>query len=103
MAAEAADKEGKSGKTRKLGLDVSNVKSAYCNFLSVHDTPEEVVVNFGFSQHWDPSQKDLKVQMQQQVIMHPNTARKLAKVLVQLLQKHDAPAKKAAEGEIGHA
>jgi hypothetical protein len=71
-------------------MDTANMKSAYCNFFAAQDNPNEVVLNFGFNQRWDSAQKDLQVQMLQQVILHPATARRVKDTLVALFEKHDA-------------
>jgi hypothetical protein len=75
---------------RRLRMDTANMKSAYCNFFAAQDNPNEVVLNFGFNQRWDSAQKDLQVQMLQQVILHPATARRVKDTLVALFEKHDA-------------
>jgi hypothetical protein len=79
------------GAQRRLRMDTANMKSAYCNFFAAQDNPNEVVLNFGFNQRWDAAQTDLQVQMLQQVILHPATARQVKDALVALFQKRDAP------------
>ena len=76
---------------RRVRMDTANMKSAYCNFFLAQDNPNEVVLNFGFNQRGDSAQKDLQVQMLQQVILHPATARRVKDTLVALFQKRDAP------------
>jgi hypothetical protein len=75
---------------RRLRMDTANMKSAYCNFFAAQDNPNEVVLNFGFNQRWDSTQKDLQVQLLQQVILHPATARQVKDALVALFEKRDA-------------
>ena len=81
---------------RRLRMDTANMKSAYCNFFAAQDNPNEVVLNFGFNQSLGSTQQDLQVQMLQQVILHPATARRVKDTLVQLFQKRDAPRVRAA-------
>ena len=81
---------------RRVRMDTSNMKSAYCNFFMARDNPNEVVLNFGFNQSLGATQQDLQVQMLQQVILHPATARRVKDTLVQLFQKRDAPRVRAA-------
>ena len=76
---------------RRVRMDTANMKSAYCNFFMARDNPNEVVLNFGFNQNLGSTQQDLQVQMLQQVILHPATARRVKDTLVQLFQKRDAP------------
>ena len=75
---------------RRVRMDTRNMKSAYCNFFTAQDAAEEVVLNFGYNQRWDPAQKDLHVQMLQQVILHPAVARRVKDALVALFEKRDA-------------
>ena len=75
---------------RRVRMDTSNLKSAYCNFFMAQDNPNEVLLNFGFNQNPGSPQGDMQVQMLQQVILHPATARRVKDTLVQLFQKRDA-------------
>jgi hypothetical protein len=83
---------------RRVRMDTANMKSAYCNFFVAQDNPNEVVLNFGFNQNLGSTQQDLQVQLLQQVIFHPATARRLKDTLVELFQKRDArPARATAQ------
>ena len=75
---------------RSVRMDTANMKSAYSNFFVVQDNANEVVLNFGFNQSLGSSQKDMQVQLLQQVILHPATARRVKDTLVALFQKRDA-------------
>ena len=75
---------------RRVRMDTSNMKSAYCNFFVAHDNPNEVVLNFGFNQSPGSTQGDMQVQLLQQVILHPATACRVKDTSVQLFQKRDA-------------
>ena len=81
---------------RRVRMDTANMKSAYCNFFVAQDNPNEVVLNFGFNQSLGSTQQDLQVQLLQQVILHPATARRVKDTLVALFQKRDAPRVRAA-------
>jgi len=74
---------------RRLRMDSANMKSAYCNFFVAQDNPNEVVLNFGFNQNLGSTQQDLQVQLLQQVILHPATARRVKDTLVELFEKRD--------------
>lgn len=76
---------------RRVRMDTANMKSAYCNFFAAQDNPNEVVLNFGFNQRWGQVETDVQVQLLQQVILHPATARRVKDTLVALFQKRDAP------------
>lgn len=94
MAKEETKPETKSATgaaaQRRLRMDTANMKSAYCNFFVAQDNPNEVVLNFGFNQGLGSTQQDLQVQMLQQVILHPATARQVKDALVALFEKRDA-------------
>ncbi|MGH8766851.1 MAG: DUF3467 domain-containing protein [Burkholderiales bacterium] len=75
---------------RRVRMDTSNMKSAYCNFFVAQDNPNEVVLNFGFNQSLGATQKDMQVQLLQQVILHPATARQVKDALVALFKKRDS-------------
>ena len=81
---------------RRVRMDTANMKSAYCNFFVAQDNANEVVLNFGYNQSLGATQPDLQVQMLQQVILHPATARRVKDTLVQLFQKRDAPRVRAS-------
>jgi hypothetical protein len=74
---------------RRVRMDTANMKSAYCNFFVAQDNPNEVVLNFGFNQNLGSTQQDLQVQLLQQVILHPATARRVKDTLVELFEKRD--------------
>ena len=98
MANEATGKiETTGGSQRRLRMDTSGMKSAYCNFFAAQDNPNEVVLNFGFNQRWGSAQKDVQVQLLQQVILHPATARQVKDALVALFEKRDARRARATE------
>jgi len=79
-----------TGAQQRVRMDSTNLKSAYSNFFFVRDNPNEVVLNFGFNQTTGSPQKDMQVQLLQQVILHPATARRVKDTLVALFQKRDA-------------
>lgn len=80
-------KAKKSGapEERRVRLDTSKVTTAYCNFFTAQQGPEEVVLNFGIHQRWDPNEKDVTVRMLQQVILHPAAVRRLRDLLDKLV------------------
>jgi len=89
MAKEETKTESTGGSQRRLRMDTANMKSAYCNFFAAQDNPNEVVLNFGFNQGWGSAEKDMQVQLLQQVILHPATARQVKDALVALFEKRD--------------
>ncbi len=92
MKTETTGAAGTTGAVqRRLRMDTANMKSAYCNFFIAQDNPNEVVLNFGFNQTLGSNQKDMQVQLLQQVILHPDAARRVKDSLVALFEKRDAP------------
>jgi hypothetical protein len=96
MAKEETKTESKSAPNatgtaaqRRVRMDTTNMKSAYCNFFMAQDNPNEVVLNFGFNQSLGATEKEMQVQLLQQVILHPVAARQVKDTLVQLFQKRD--------------
>lgn len=75
---------------RRVRMDTGNLKTAYCNFFVAQDNPNEVLLNFGFNQSPGSPQGDMQVQLLQQVILHPATARQVKDALVTLFNRRDA-------------
>jgi uncharacterized protein DUF3467 len=78
-----------SAAQRRVRMDTANLKSAYCNFFLAQDNPNEVVLSFGFNQNLGSTKQDMQVQLLQQVILHPDTARRVKDTLVTLFEKRD--------------
>lgn len=91
-ARKSGAKTEQGSQERRVRLDTSKVTSAYCNFFSAQQGPEEVVLNFGQRQHWDPNDKNLNVSMLQQVILHPAAVRRLRDLLDKLIAEREARA-----------
>ena len=91
-----AKSTGKSGP--KLRLDTSRMTTSYCNFFSAQQGPEEVVLNFGLRQQWDPTEENLNVNLLQQVILHPAAVRRLHELLGKVMADRSARAAQAKQG-----
>ena len=74
----------------QIRLDTSELKSSYCNVCNATATPEEVVLNFGLNQSWDRGEGDYQIALQHRIILSPFAARRLQKLLAELLDKNDA-------------
>lgn len=83
-AAAATDK-----KQPQVKLDMSQLKSSYCNVANVTSTREEVVLNFGINQNWDQGQKAMDVELLHRVILSPFAAKRLSNMLTKLLQEYE--------------
>ena len=86
----ATGKDKPEAEAHRIRLDTTQAKTGYCNFFSVADSGREIVLNLGFSQRWDPSQKDVQVQLLHQVILHPASARQLQQLLDKAIREHEA-------------
>ena len=71
-------------------LDMSQLKSSYCNVANVTSTREEVVLNFGINQNWDLAQKAMDVELLHRVILSPFAAKRLNTMLTKLLQEYES-------------
>ncbi|OGA67902.1 MAG: hypothetical protein A3G81_29850 [Betaproteobacteria bacterium RIFCSPLOWO2_12_FULL_65_14] len=69
----------------RLRLDTSRVTTAYCNYFSAQQGAEEVVLNFGLRQQWDPADQNLNVRILQQIVLHPTSVRRLRDLLDKLM------------------
>ena len=74
----------------QVRLDISNLKSSYCNFCNATATREEVVLNFGINSNWELGQKDMEVQLQHRIILNPYAAKRLQELLAQLVREHES-------------
>ena len=80
---------------RRVRLDTSRMTTAYCNFFSAQQGPEEVVLNFGLRQQWDADDQNLNVSILQQVILHPAAVRRLRDLLDKVMADRAARAAQA--------
>ena len=71
-----ADTVDTAGTQLKIKWDDSNMRSAYANVCNVAGTREEFVLLFGMNQTWNPSQKELTVQLSDRVVMNPFAAKR---------------------------
>jgi hypothetical protein len=74
----------------QVKLDMSQLKSSYCNVANVTSTREEVVLNFGINQNWDLGQKAMDVELLHRVILSPFAAKRLNNMMTKLLQEYES-------------
>ncbi len=80
---------GAAGAQFKIKWNDSNMRSVYANVCNVASTREEFVLLFGMNQAWNPSQKELTVQLSDRVVMSPFAAKRLAVLLNNVLRDHE--------------
>ena len=70
--------------------DDSRMQSAYANVCNVATTREEVVLLFGINQAWHAGQQEIPIQLSSRIIISPHVARRLATILTNVLNDHEA-------------
>jgi hypothetical protein len=73
----------------RLKVDTSHLQSSYCNVCNASSTREEVVLNFGVNHDWD-RQSGVEVKMLHRIILSPNAAKRVSKLLDSLLKEYEA-------------
>ncbi|HEX3019027.1 MAG TPA: DUF3467 domain-containing protein [Chitinispirillaceae bacterium] len=73
----------------KIVWDDSNMRSVYANVTNVTGGREELIVLFGMNQAWQPSQKEVKVQLSDRVVLSPFAAKRLAILLGKTLTEYE--------------
>ena len=69
--------------------DDANMRSSYSNVCNVTGTREELVLLFGVHQAWQSGTKEVKVQLQERIILSPYAAKRLNLLLTRLLQEYE--------------
>ena len=69
--------------------DDANMRSSYSNVCNVTGTREELVLLFGVHQAWQSGAKEVKVQLQERIILSPYAAKRLNVLLTRLLQEYE--------------
>lgn len=82
----------------KVSFDTSNLKSSYANVCTMNSTREEVVLNFGLNQSWERSSSEVRIELNNRVILSPFAAQRLHDMLSKLLSEY-----KTRYGEISSA
>lgn len=72
----------------KVSFDTSNLKSSYANVCTMNSTREEVVLNFGLNQSWERSSQDVKIELNNRVILSPFAAQRMHDMLAKLLSEY---------------
>ena len=81
---------GKAPAGPRLRLDDAAMKSSYTNFVNVTSTREETVMMFGMLQSWSRGQNEVPVQLNDRIVMSPFVARRLSRMLNNVLQNYEA-------------
>lgn len=65
------------------------MRSSYSNVCNVTGTREEIVLMFGVNQAWHSGVKELKVQLQDRIILSPFAAKRLNLLLTRVLREYE--------------
>jgi hypothetical protein len=79
----------------KVSFDTSNLKSSYANVCTMNSTREEVVLNFGLNQSWERTAQEVKIELNNRIILSPFAAQRMNDMLNKLLDEY-----KSRYGEI---
>jgi hypothetical protein len=74
----------------RLRLDDSAAQTCYANYANVTSTREETVLIFGMIQAFNRAQNEVPVRVTERIVMTPFVARRLSKMLINLLQNYEA-------------
>ena len=88
-ASPKPDKGGKAPAGPRLRLDDTGMQTSYANYANVTSTREETVLMFGMIQAYRQAQNEVPVQLHDRVVMSPFVARRLSKMLINLLQNYE--------------
>ena len=75
--------------TRKINLLKAKVISNYANVCRLACIKEEVVLNFGVCDDWGFGIQDVNVDLRNRLILNPILAKKLARVLDDVLTRYE--------------
>ena len=73
----------------KIIWDDANMRSVYANVANVAGGREEVVLLFGMNQAWHAGQKEVKVKLENRVVLSPFAAKRLAMLLNNVINDYE--------------
>ena len=79
----------KTGAAPKVKWDDSAMRTSYANVCNVTGTREEVVLLFGTNQTGVNEQQEVKVQLTERVILSPYAAKRLAKLVNNVMTEYE--------------
>jgi hypothetical protein len=66
------------------------MESSYANYANVTSTREETTLVFGMIQAFSRAQNEVPVKVNHRIVMTPFVARRLSRMLINLLQNYEA-------------
>ncbi len=70
--------------------NTQGLKSSYANFCNATSTREEVVLNFGVSNNWDRTPRDMEIELAHRVVLSPFAAKRLSGILAKLIGEYES-------------
>ena len=87
-----AEKETRGGQQQagpKVVWDDRGMKTSYANVCNVSSTREEVTLLFGTNQSWNPTQREVAIQLSDRLILSPYAAKRLAGLLGSVVAEYE--------------
>lgn len=81
--------EQKSVSVPKIVWDDSKLKTTYANVCNVSSTREEVHLLLGTNQSWNAGQKEVKVELNDRIILSPFAAKRLLVLLSNVVGQYE--------------
>jgi hypothetical protein len=69
--------------------DDSNMRSVYANVTNVTGGREEIILLFGMNQAWQASQTEVKVQLNERLVLSPFAAKRLSILLSKTMAEYE--------------
>ena len=70
--------------------NTQGLKSSYANFCNATSTREEVVLNFGVSNNWDRTPRDMEIELAHRIVLSPFAAKRLSGILAKLIGEYES-------------
>ena len=70
--------------------NTQGLKSSYANFCNATSTREEVVLNFGVSNNWDRTPRDMEIELAHRIVLSPFAAKRLHGILAKLIGEYES-------------
>ena len=77
------------GRSMKIVWDDSRMQMSYANVCNVSSTREEFNLLFGTNQTWARGQDNVRVRLDNRVVLNPHAAKRLLVLLTTALKQHE--------------
>ena len=89
IAADPNAKAAEEPRAPQVRWDDSKMQSSYANVVNATSSREEVTIFFGTNQTWNPSDKEVTVQLTDRIILNPFAAKRLMLLLRNVLGDYE--------------